>query len=117
MKQKNSDKLQFNLIMSVTGLLVVVFLLVSFFPQPVHKQKVLGINIACDISWNNSELFPKPKTPDMPKAGKSILNPAFGTTIVRVTDPSLSATVTHVNSNSFVPEFNTDNTMFFVHYT
>ncbi|HEX9503096.1 MAG TPA: hypothetical protein VF974_02120 [Patescibacteria group bacterium] len=116
MKQKNSDKLQFNLIMSVTGLLVVVFLLVSFFPQPVHKQKVLGINIACDISWNNSELCPKPKTPDVPKAGKSILDPVFGTTIVRVTDPSLAAKGAHVNSNSFGREFNADSTMFFVHY-
>jgi hypothetical protein len=65
----------------------------------------------------NSTLYPKPyPAPTLPAAGKSYVDPTFGTTIVRVTDQVTAPGGAHLNSSSSDSMFNSSGTMFYVHY-
>ncbi len=57
-------------------------------------------------------VYPEPPAPALPRAGGTFVDPAFGTTIMRVTDEN-DGTSNH-NYYSYWPTFNLDSTRFFI---
>jgi hypothetical protein len=74
----------------------------------------LGAWTKCSSELRNAAICPKPPAPPLPAAGGRYTDPAFGTTIIRVTDANTAPRGASVNSASTDSMFNADGSMFYL---
>ncbi len=87
-------------------LVVTVLVLASVLVESAGKTGV-----------GDRRIHPKPAVARAPlKAGETLADPTFGTTIVRVTDPSTAPDGASVNSAATDSMFNADGTRFYLHH-
>src|SRR6266513_3744818 len=73
------------------------------------------LHAAPPLPLGDPEVHAKPSpAPVLPPAGGSFVDPTFGTTIVRITDPSNAPQGAGVNSASTDSMWNADGSMFYV---
>ena len=74
-------------------------------------QIILSLNVSAEIKHDYGT-YPVPPPPPLPAAGGTVIDPTFGTTIMRLTDANDGPDC--VNAYSYWPTFNINNTRLLV---
>src|SRR5438477_13148756 len=88
------------------------FLYQSFGLATILQIIVLSINASAEIKHDYGT-YPVPPAPPLPAAGGTIIDPTFGTTIMRLTDANDGPDC--INSYSYWPTFNVNSTRLLVY--
>jgi hypothetical protein len=75
-------------------------------------QIILSLNVFAEIKHDYGT-YPVPPPPPLPAAGGTVIDPTFGTTIMRLTDANDGPDC--VNAYSYWPTFNINNTRLLIH--
>ena len=74
------------------------------------------LNAQAPSAPGNPNVYVKPHpAPTLPRAGGSFVDPTFGTTVLRITDPSNAPFGASVNSAAQDSMFNSDGSLFYLH--